>query len=504
MKRACCAERSSYGCQDVAETSLTRPRPGPSYDQHDQVVRPPSGYASFCCPLRPTSLCAAAPGCHGSPDHGPADLGPADHGPPDHGPPNHGQADHGPPDRCPADQGRADLCPADGRWSDYLSAAGAAAPVTVSSSFCSPVQSARGAKRRAASSSTLSSDVLPDIVAMIRHSPTAITPLDPPTCCVPTRLGSGSISHLSARTSLPRHHHHHQQWQQWQVDELDDPLSAVIAMYNLEDQADTDADLDCNQVVVRHSDNFVEQPWTADQLGGEFSCDELATPEHELAEIEQQLASFMHRSQLTDYADLQHSSQPTAVTDLQHNSQSTAVTDLQHSSQPTAVTDHVLNAVAGDDGSPSVAAADVPLVCLWLNCGQLFFTQDQLVQHIELHVDQRSPDVATSSRACVSDEYVCQWADCSRLCRPFNARYKLLIHMRVHSGEKPHKCTVSDKFHCTDPTRPDPTRLEKNTRTCRRPARTQRTLSETRVGPVWWNLDLTPHHHCLLFSPHDA
>ena len=216
-------------------------------------------------------------------------------------------------------------------------------------------------------------------------------------------------------------------------------------MYNLEDQADTDADLDCNQVVVRHSDNFVEQPWTADQLGGEFSCDELATPEHELAEIEQQLASFMHRSQLTDYADLQHSSQPTAVT------------DLQHSSQPTAVTDHVLNAVAGDDGSPSVAAADVPLVCLWLNCGQLFFTQDQLVQHIELHVDQRSPDVATSSRACVSDEYVCQWADCSRLCRPFNARYKLLIHMRVHSGEKPHKCTVSDKFHCTDPTRPDPT-----------------------------------------------
>ena len=432
MKRACCAERSSYCCQDVAETSLTRPRPGPSYDQHDQVVRPPSGYASFSFPLRPTSLCAAAPGCHGSPDHGPADLGPADHSLPDHGRPNHDQADHGPPDRGPADQGPADLCPADGRWSDYLSAAGAAAPVTVSSSFCSPVQSARGAKRRAASSSTLSSDVLPDIVAMIRHSPTAITPLDPPTCCVPTRLGSGSISHLSARTSLPRHHHH-QQWQQWQVDELDDPLSAVIAMYNLEDQADTDADLDCNQVVVRHSDNFIEQPWTADQLGGEFSCDELATPEHELAEIEQQLASFMHRSQLTDYAD------------------------LQHSSQPTAVTDHVLNAVAGDDGSPSVAAADVPLVCLWLNCGQLFFTQDQLVQHIELHVDQRSPDVATSSRACVSDEYVCQWADCSRLCRPFNARYKLLIHMRVHSGEKPHKCTVSDKFHCTDPTRPDPT-----------------------------------------------
>ena len=32
---------------------------------------------------------------------------------------------------------------------------------------------------------------------------------------------------------------------------------------------------------------------------------------------------------------------------------------------------------------------DVPLVCLWLNCGHLFWAQEQLVQHIEQHVDQR-------------------------------------------------------------------------------------------------------------------
>ena len=39
---------------------------------------------------------------------------------------------------------------------------------------------------------------------------------------------------------------------------------------------------------------------------------------------------------------------------------------------------------------------------------------------------------------------------------------------------------VSATFHYTDSTRPDPTR--QTPRTCRRPAPTQRTLSETRVG----------------------
>lgn len=73
------------------------------------------------------------------------------------------------------------------------------------------------------------------------------------------------------------------------------------------------------------------------------------------------------------------------------------------------------------------------LVCCWKGCNQEFDSQATLVLHIE------------KSHVCCSkgDEYTCLWTECPRQYRSFNARYKLLIHMRVHSGEKPNKCPVS-------------------------------------------------------------
>ncbi|NWX83190.1 GLI2 protein, partial [Nothoprocta pentlandii] len=68
--------------------------------------------------------------------------------------------------------------------------------------------------------------------------------------------------------------------------------------------------------------------------------------------------------------------------------------------------------------------------CHWEGCTKEYDTQEQLVHHINndhIHGEKK--------------EFVCRWQDCTREQKPFKAQYMLVVHMRRHTGEKPHKCT---------------------------------------------------------------
>lgn len=95
---------------------------------------------------------------------------------------------------------------------------------------------------------------------------------------------------------------------------------------------------------------------------------------------------------------------------------------------------------AGDAGCKMDAGEDLgepndfeETNCKWVGCAIEFKHQFELVKHINNdHIHGNAN----------KKSFICRWQNCSRDEKPFKAQYMLVVHMRRHTGEKPHKCTV--------------------------------------------------------------
>ncbi|XP_070545659.1 zinc finger protein GLI3-like [Ptychodera flava] len=283
------------------------------------------------------------------------------------------------------------------------------------SRFSSPRPSARLSRKRALSISPLSNESI-DINAMIRTSPNSLVAYI--NSSSRSSSASGSYGHLSAGTisplgfaqppMSPAHLHLQQQYFMRQKSLVgtqffppqpyhSSPIPQHPSMMALLSQAQTPGTPKIPEEGHSHKKSTENEAQPASNASNEASSTVSSTEEQS-----------SKRSKIKEEAA---KSPPATVS-------SSTNTDSKNQNVPTP----------GEIKEEE--EVQVVTDCEWGECRRHFETLEELVQHINndhIHAERK--------------DFVCRWKDCIREQKPFKAQYMLVVHMRRHTGEKPHKCT---------------------------------------------------------------
>ncbi|CAG9768760.1 unnamed protein product [Ceutorhynchus assimilis] len=97
--------------------------------------------------------------------------------------------------------------------------------------------------------------------------------------------------------------------------------------------------------------------------------------------------------------------------------------------------DNSVSSIEVPSHSIEIPKKDDKKQCLWRNCGAIFLSLTELASHVS----------QCHSAGGADGLFHCGWEGCARNNKGFNARYKMLVHVRTHTNEKPHQCCQCDK-----------------------------------------------------------